>query len=50
VSGAEAVLAKVLLATASVCLVLIAVGLAGAVVWVNGLEPGGGERDDGWGR
>lgn len=48
-SGAEDVLVKLLLALASVCLVLIAIGLVGAVVWVNGLDAPW-ERDDGWGR
>ena len=31
-------LVKVLLAIASVCLVLIAIGLVGAVVWVNNVD------------
>ena len=42
------VLAKVLLVLAVPCLVLIAVGLAGAAVWLwDGPEPWRG-RDDGW--
>jgi hypothetical protein len=49
VSGAEALLVKLILVLASVCLVVIAVGLAGAVVWVSGLDAPW-ERDDGWGR
>lgn len=50
-SGAEALLVKLILVLASVCLVVIAVGLVGAAVWVTGLDaPWERDRDDGWGR